>query len=119
MLKLLPFTIMLAVYILLAGNATVLYIYVQKFKVYSSGRFFISILAVIDMVSGVVNSACLMSETLLPVKFYSDIGCKIIWFLCMSTCVTSMFLLPIIAIDRYLKNCRPFGKQMVLIWRNL
>ena len=58
-LKNLPVTIVYGVYMVLAlvGNGTVLYIYLRRFRVYSSGRFFIPVLAVADMVSGVTNTA--------------------------------------------------------------
>ena len=122
-LKILPLTIVLAIYLLLAivGNATVLYIYMRKFRVYSSGRFFIPVLALSDMLAGVANSASFLSETLLPVTFNSDIGCKILWFCCMSTIVPSAFLLLFIAIDRYLIFCKPFGasRQMTQKWRKI
>ena len=55
--QLLPFIIILIVYMFLGvlENSTVLYIYLRKLKSYNNGRFFIPVLAVADMLACVVN----------------------------------------------------------------
>ena len=113
-LNLMPFTVALVIYVLLGilGNITVLYIYFVRFKSYSEGRYFIVILAVTDLVACIVNCACHLSETMLPVMYFSDIGCKIERYLCMITTAPSIFILLLIVVERYMKICTPFGKQM-------
>ena len=44
--------------------------------------------------------------------YESDIRCKLAWYFSMVAALTSIFTLLLIAIDRYRKVCRPFGKQM-------
>ena len=115
-----PFTVVLIVYLILGilGNSIVIYIYFVKFKKYSDSRFFIPVLAVIDMVACVVNCAGNITDKLLPVNYHSEIGCKIQRYLCLSTTIVSMLILLLIAIDRYLKICRPLGRQMDTKWKN-
>ena len=116
---LLPNTVCLAIYLLIGiiGNAIVLYINVAR--IYSEVRFFIPVLSAVDLVAVIANCCFSMSINLLPVKFHSDILCKGIWFITLtSTCFSSVILL-IIAVHRYLKICRPFGKQMTRRWKRL
>ena len=112
-LNLSPFILILSVYMFLGvfGNSTVLYVYFKKFTKLHEGRYFIVILAVLDLVASVVNCACHLSETILPVM-YTDTGCKIERFLCMVTTAPSILVLLLIVVDRYLKICRPLRKQM-------
>ena len=101
------------------GNAVVLFIYHGKFKTYTEWRFFIPILALADLIACVVNCACHLSETMYPVMYNSDIGCKINRYLCRITTGTSIFLLLLIAIFRYLKICKHSQRQMYLKWQKL
>ena len=120
--QLMPFTIILIVYICLGvlGNSTVLYIYLKKFKSYSDGRFFIPVLAVADMLACIVNCSLHLSITTSPLSYPSgNLGCKIGQYLSVATTATSIFILLLIAIDRYLKICKPFGRQMDLKSRKL
>ena len=116
---LMPYTIVLIVYSILGllGNSIVIYIYFVKFKTYSVGRFFIPVLAVVDLVACVVNCAGNITDTLLLVTYQSAIGCKIQRYLCLSTTIVSMLILLLIVIDRYLKICRPLGRQMDRKWK--
>ena len=117
-----PFTYILMVYLLLglSGNATVLYIYLKKFKTYSDGRFFILVLAVLDMVASVVScSVNLFDVTSILNGALSRTGCKLARFLNSATTGVSVLIILVIAIDRYLKICRPNGRQMSLGWKRL
>lgn len=112
--KLVPLYVVTMFYLITGvfGNSTVLFIYFKKFKKYSDGRFFIPILAVLDMITCIVHPIGNASETLVSVIYKIDIACKIEKYLRMITVAASMFTLVLIVIDRYLKVCRPFGRQM-------
>lgn len=118
---LIPVSVILGIYVILGalGNGVVLFIYQRKFQTSTEGRFFIPILAVADLVACVVNCACHLSETMHPVMYYSDIGCKINRYLCMITTGTSIFFLLLIAIFRYLKICKHSERQVYLKWEKI
>ena len=117
--KLIPIYIILIIYLILGilGNSLVLFVYVRKFKTYSEGRYFVPVLAATDMLSCVVSSCGHASETLLPIIYKIDIACKIERYLRMVTTAFAMFTLVLIVIDRYLKVCRPYGRQMTKPWK--
>ena len=119
--KLIPIYVILSIYLLLgiAGNSLVLFVYLRKFKTYSEGRFFVPVLAVTDMLSCVVSSCGQASETLIPIIYKIDIACKIERYLRMITTAFAMFTLVFIVIDRYLKVCRPYGRQMTKPWKKI
>ena len=115
----LPFIYILGFYMFCGvfGNSTVLYIYLVKFRTYRENRFFIPPLAAIDSVACVINCSILISWISSPIKHGTDIECKIKSYLCMASIMVSILILVIIAIDRYLKICRPLGKQIDLRWK--
>ena len=119
--KLIPIYIILIIYLILGilGNSLVLFVYVRKFKTYSEGRYFVPVLAATDMLSCVVSSCGHASETLLPIIYKIDIACKIERYLRMITTAFAMFTLVLIVIDRYLKVCRPYGRQMTKPWKKV
>ena len=115
----LPFIYILGFYMFCGvfGNSTVLYIYLVKFRNYGESRFFIPPLAAIDLVTCILNCSILISWVSSPIKHGTDIECKIKSFLCMSSIMASIIILLLIAIDRYLKICRSFGRQIDLQWK--
>lgn len=119
--ELVPDTVCLAVYLIIGGlgNSLVVSVYVKRKHLNNEDRFFIPILAIIDLVACIVNCSFSMSINLLPVKYDSDFACKFMWFLAMYTTGSSAFTLMLIAIQRYLKLCKPFGKQMAHKWKKV
>lgn len=119
--KYLPPIIVMSVVLVLGvlGNFLVMYIYFLRFKIYSESRFFIPALAVIDMIACIVNCAGNLSEVTRPIMYVQDIGCKTERYLCLATTGASIFTLLVIAIDRYLTICRPFGRQIRLKWKKM
>lgn len=113
--------VFLGAYIVLGvlGNSLVIYVYFLRFKTFSENRFFIPSLAVIDLIACVANCSVQLSEELARYVYKSDIDCKFGRYLCLTTTLVSIFTLLIIAIDRYLKICRPFGRQLSLKWKKL
>ena len=113
--RLLPYTLILAAYLLLGvlGNVTVLYIYLKRYRSYSGGRFFVPVLAVLDLIACVVNCSAHLFVASSPLNgALTALGCKIMNFACSTTTKVSIYTILIIAFDRYLKICRPTGSQM-------
>ena len=119
--ELLPDTVCLAIYLIIGGigNLVVICVYARRNSLNNEDRFFIPILAIIDLVSCIVNCSFSISINSLPVKYDSDFACKFMWFLAMYTTGSSAFTLMLIAIQRYLKLCKPFGKQMTHKWKKV
>jgi hypothetical protein len=93
------------------GNALVLYIYYAKFPK-SNHRVFILCLAIIDMLSCCITFPFYISFSLIPYMFYNVTACKLFTATTYYLSITSGLLLGVIAIERYLKVCRPWGRQM-------
>ena len=58
-----------------------------------------------------------LSDTFFWVSFRSDELCKTLLFFLVQTMMTSDSFLLAIAVQRYIKICRPHAKQMSLFWR--
>lgn len=114
-------TICLVVYLIVgvSGNSLVLCVYGKRRRLNNEDRFFIPILAIIDLVACIVNCSFSMSINLLPVKYDNDFACKFMWFLAMHTTGSSAFSLMLISVHRYLKLCKPFGRQMTHKWKKI
>ena len=119
--ELLPDTICLAIYLIIGsiGNSVVISVYARRHNLNNEDRFFIPILAIIDLTACIVNCSFSISINSLPVKYNSDFACKFMWFLAVFTTGSSAFTLMLIAIQRYLKLCKPFGKQMTRKWKKI
>lgn len=111
--------IFLGLYIILgvAGNILIIVIYQFKIKKKFEDRFFIMVLAILDICVCVTGPATYLLLNILPVMFYDNWGCKIAWFNGRNLSNTSGMLILVIAIQRYLKVCRPFGWQMTIRWQ--
>jgi hypothetical protein len=88
----------------LPGNALVLYIYYTKFP-NTNHRVFILCLAIVDMLACCTMIPFYIALSLFPYIFYNVAVCKL-------PSSTSGLLIGVIAIERYLKVCRPWGRQM-------
>ena len=111
----------LAIYLFVGGigNSLIICTYVKRPRLNNEDRFFIPVLAIIDLVACIVNCSFSMSINLLPVKYNSDIACKFMWFLAMLTTGNSAFTLMLIAVHRYLKLCKPYGRQITHKWKKI
>ena len=111
----------LAIYLVIGGigNALIICTYAKRPRLNNEDRFFIPILAIIDLTACIMNCSFSMSINLLPVKYNSDIACKIMWFLAMFTTGNSALTLMLIAVHRYLKLCKPFGRQITHKWKKI
>ncbi|XP_060078876.1 alpha-2A adrenergic receptor-like [Ylistrum balloti] len=94
------------------GNVLIIYIYKVCLSIKTDDRIFILALAAVDIVVCVTGPAFSLTRNILPVAFYGDITCKILWFITKAMNAVSVELVLVIGVDRYLKICRPFGVQM-------
>ncbi|KAL3880382.1 hypothetical protein ACJMK2_032626 [Sinanodonta woodiana] len=93
------------------GNSLVLYIFKFRYKP-SNHRCFILSLATMDLFFGLFGIPFMIVEMRLHFIFRNVIACKVHRFINYSYgCVTGLTVM-IIAIDRYLKVCKPNGRQI-------
>ncbi|KAK3086817.1 hypothetical protein FSP39_023953 [Pinctada imbricata] len=111
---LIPNDIVLAVYILLGifGNGIVIYVYKKGFSRMNVERYFIPILAVADCYASTMCASFSMALNMMQATFYNNTLCKVWWFFAAFPTFLSPLLLLVIAVQRYLKVVRPFGRQM-------
>ncbi|VDI33408.1 cholecystokinin A receptor [Mytilus galloprovincialis] len=102
----------------LVGNLTVLIVYKLRLK-QTEGKYFIPILAFVDMFVCILKAPLNLWINLLPVKFTYIISCQIMMFLFNMFGFSSILLLSVITLQRYLKVCRPFGPQLALKTRRI
>ncbi|CAC5396156.1 unnamed protein product [Mytilus coruscus] len=108
--------VILGIYLILgtSGNAIVVLVYAFRMNKKKDDRYFIPFLAVVDLLACVCRSSLELAMNFNPVRFQGSVLCKAVWFPTNVTAIASIFLLLVIAIQRYLKVCRPFGLQMTL-----
>lgn len=118
-----PATVFLALCFLLGivANPTVIMVFLLRLKNSRDDRYFIPFLSFVDLLGLTLN--CLGAWLqYFPYVHDGDnlsIPCKLYWFGSSSIASFSAFILIAIAIQRYLKICRPHGKQMDLKIRRL
>lgn len=87
------------------GNTTVLIVYKTK-KISGKGRFFIPILAFVDLLASLVCSFGVLLNLCRNVLFFSDVLCKIHFHIICWIFNASVFLVFAIAYDRYRIICQ-------------
>ncbi|XP_021363774.1 type-1 angiotensin II receptor A-like [Mizuhopecten yessoensis] len=112
----LPLTLVLWFYLVIGvyGNSLVMFVYWARKKPVRDDRYFIPLLALVDLISCVVSSGTGIYAQTHPLVFDNNVGCKMAAFLGIIFAGVSADFLLVIAVDRYLKLCRPFGRQMTL-----
>ena len=104
----------------IVGNSFVLFIYIVKMRrTQREARYFIPILAGFDLLVCILAATIIIGNYLPYIGVFNDVLCKATYFLLAISISVSNALLLTIAIQRYLKVCRPLGKQMHLFWRRL
>lgn len=98
----------------IVGNSIVILVYHTKLKSKIEERFFIPILAFLDLLACVMVSAVMLAKSFYPVKFQNEYTCKTLTYFGFSTSSMALFMLAIIAFHRFQKIVRPFGYQMSL-----
>lgn len=98
------------------GNGKVLFLY--RFKMpQTEERFFIPYLAVADITSTIFLACLGISNNFYFADFPNQLLCKSLHYFSWVTTSWSAFILLMISISRYLKICRPTGKQMTIFGR--
>ena len=100
------------------GNLAVIIVYKLRLK-RSEGRFFILYLAIADLSAVTVTSLFMMIMDFTEGLFPSDHLCKALQFLNWSTAQTSVFLLFVIAVHRYLSVCKPLELRFTRLWKKV
>lgn len=101
----------------LFGNGVVIYIYGLRLHAKNAGRYFIPYLAVADLLALVISAELHTVSNSTPVTYKFETFCKWNFVAALFVTVYSISILLIIAVQRYLKVCKPFGGQMTLFWR--
>lgn len=114
-----PNTIILALYLLIGipGNIVVILVYQFRLRNEKDGRYFITPLAYLDLLALIITASLNLTRNTRQVLFPGHGVCRMLLYLSyMSTC-SSLFLLNVIAVQRFQKICRPFGRQMDVFWK--
>ena len=119
---LLPMNILFSIILVsgVIGNVFVIFIYATKMrKDQRESRYFIPVLAFYDLMTCVTSWIYFLSNTFFWASFRSDELCKTLLLFLVQTMMTSDAFLLVVAVQRYIKICRPHAKQMSLFWRRL
>ena len=96
----------------LIGNSFVLYIYKFKFK-RTSARTYILCLGLLDFLVCSIGIPYHVLDLTYVVTYHHIEICKSLSFLIGAVNLSSVFVLIVISVDRYLKVCRPLKKQLI------
>ena len=119
---LVPVDIFLSIVLIVGiiGNIFVIFIFATKMRKDKKGaRYFIPIFAVSDLMVCIASEINTISESLHWTSFHLDMLCKTLMFFLLQTMMTSSSFLLAIAVQRFIKICRPTAKQMTLFWRRI
>lgn len=97
-----------------SGNLMVIVIYTTRMKSKNDDRYFIPLLAGVDLLGCLVSTTLILINNNLPYKYPNSAICKCLNVMACGLIVASVFLLLVISVQRYQKICRPFGFQMTL-----
>ncbi|XP_021348555.1 cholecystokinin receptor type A-like [Mizuhopecten yessoensis] len=95
----------------LVGNLVVLYVYTFRFR-RSSSRTFILCLAILDTLTCLFGMPYHIIDMTHAYTFYNVVACKTLSYIMALSLLCSIYVLVLIAIDRYRKICKPFKKQI-------
>lgn len=105
----------------LVSSSTVIVVFVARLRHSRDDRYFIPYISAVDLFGLIMNMIGIWASYIHSVSASKDFAfaCKGIWYICSAVGCFSAFLLLGIAIQRYLKVCRPCGQQMTLKYRRL
>lgn len=102
-----------------SGNLIVIVTYTTKMKSKHDDRYFIPILAGVDLSGCIVSTTFILLNNNQPYKYPSSVICKSLNGMACGLIVASISLLLVISAQRYQKICRPFGFQMNLQFKRI
>jgi hypothetical protein len=117
----LPNTVLLIIYLCIGiiGNLSVILVYQFRLKKKQDGRYFVAPLAWMDCIALIVTASLNLTRNTRQVTYPQHGTCKMLIYFSYVTTSSSLYLLAAIALQRYLKICKPFGRQMNLWWKRL
>ena len=120
-IKLIPNSIILMIYLVIGavGNSVVIYVHIWRMNGNIDDRYFVPALGIVDLIACVINTCISLYANLHPVTYTNDFACKTMWFLAFNSTSASSLMLFVIAVQRYLKVCKPFGQQMTIRYRRI
>jgi hypothetical protein len=95
----------------IVGNLVVLLVYTKYIQDKTVTRYFIPVLAVVDLVGCLSNVIYFYLTNTMKFVFPNNYTCKTFLFLRIMTAGLSAHLILVIALQRYLLICRPLGEQ--------
>jgi hypothetical protein len=115
----LPNTVLLIIYLCIGiiGNLSVILVFQFRLKKKQDGRYFVTPLAWMDCIALIVTASLNLTRNTRQVTFPQHGACKMLIYFSYVTTFSSLYLLAAIALQRYLKICKPFGRQMNLWWK--
>lgn len=96
----------------LVGNSVILCFYACRMP-RTENRYFIPYLALVDLLACTFGSIFAIIMNFYRVTFHWDFLCKGLYFFTWCTFTASAAMLFVIAVNRYLKICRPNGHQLI------
>ncbi|OWF46008.1 growth hormone secretagogue receptor type 1-like [Mizuhopecten yessoensis] len=113
---LMPIIILLLIYLLIGtcGNTIVIYIYKFRFREYNEDRYFIPVLAMVDLFASVVCPTGEIISYFNPVKYTNCVVCKFFQTMEHFASGYSAILLTVVAINRYRAICRPLKPRFTI-----
>lgn len=93
------------------GNISVILVYCFRMKK-QDNRYFIPILACVDLIGCVTNAVYFHLDDATQFIYPSDILCRLLSFMVIFNNGVSGHIILVIALQRYLILCRPFGRQL-------
>lgn len=95
------------------GNSLVVYVYAWRVKP-TTQYFLILCLACSDLLICLIPMPTEIADMRYHLTFSSPEACRLLRFINLLSFVFSIFILLVIAVDRYRRVCRPIGRQMTL-----
>lgn len=100
------------------GNITVILVYCFRMKK-QDNRYFIPVLACVDLIGCITNGIYFHLDDASQFIYPSDVLCRLLSFLVIFNNGVSGHIILVIALQRYLILCRPFGRQLSRSLRRL
>ncbi|XP_025091550.1 oxytocin receptor-like [Pomacea canaliculata] len=97
----------------IVGNSLVVYVYAWRVKP-TTQYFLILCLACSDLLICLIPMPTEIADMRYHLTFSSPEACRLLRFINLLSFVFSIFILLVIAVDRYRRVCRPIGRQMTL-----